>query len=143
MPERNDLMPIQYLESQVSDGATWATPETLDQIITNSLGLRLDDQTFASEIYADIKQQTVDIEERWEDASVFINVVLMRPPRATSRSSLAGSTPSCRSILFERFICRGDRGEYVELAQSQSNASAWYFNQTRTSPPKMKRHSSC
>src|ERR1700722_19546035 len=49
------------------DLARVATPGTLDQIITNSLALRLHDRQFASEIYNDIRDQAVSATERWHD----------------------------------------------------------------------------
>jgi len=117
---------LQAFAANQEDLARIATPKTLDQIVTNSLGLRLDDTQFANEIYADIKQQAIDIEERWEDASVFINVV---PHEVAAGYFTVVSRWEYTVIpkhLERRFICLSDRKEYAELAQSHSNTSAWY-----------------
>lgn len=42
-----------------------ATPDMLDQLISNSLALRLDDPQFAGEVYRDIRDQAVLAQERW------------------------------------------------------------------------------
>lgn len=118
---------LQAFAADHEDLARIATPETLDQIITNSLGLRLDDRTFAEEVYADIKQQTVDIEERWEDASVFINVVPHESAKGYFTVIARWEYSVTPRHLQRRFLCFGDRQEYVEVAQSRSAASAWYF----------------
>jgi hypothetical protein len=47
------------------DLARVATPERLDQIITNSLALRLGDAAFAEDIYTDIREQAIRATERW------------------------------------------------------------------------------
>jgi hypothetical protein len=51
-----------------------ASPETLDDIIRNSLALRLGDKTFAEEVYHDIRDQAVRATERWHDARVEIQL---------------------------------------------------------------------
>jgi len=118
---------LQAFAANQADLARIATPETLDQIIANSLSLRLNDAEFAKEIYADIKQQTVDIDERWEDASVFTNVV----PHETAQGYFTVISRWEYTVapkhLVRRFVCLGDRQEYAEIAQFQSDASAWYF----------------
>ena len=54
------------------DLARVATPETLDQIVTNGLAIRLGDRSFAEEIYDDLRQQAIGIPERLHDARIVI-----------------------------------------------------------------------
>lgn len=51
-----------------------ATTETLDKLATNALALRLGDTQFASEIYADVRDQAVRAAERWHDVDVSIRL---------------------------------------------------------------------
>jgi hypothetical protein len=117
-----------------------ATPETLDRIISNSLALRLDDQQFASEVYADIRDQAVGASERWYDASLSIGVSNLPALRGTA----GGRTPHhpggglfAVTVRWEytvvprhaqrRFVCLSDRDEYVEVAAERGATSAWYL----------------
>jgi len=118
---------LQAFAADHDDLTRIATPETLDQIIVNSLGLRLDDTTFAKEIYADIKQQTVEIEERWENASVFINLAPHEDAKGYFTVISRWEYTVTPKHVQRRFVCFGDRNEYVEVAQSHGDTSAWYF----------------
>lgn len=104
-----------------------ASPELLDQIITNSLGLRLGDNQFASEVYSDIKAQTIDIQERWSDVNVDINVV----PHESAEGYFSVVTRWEYTVVpkhhVRRFACVGDRREYADIARARSGTSAWYF----------------
>ncbi|MFH5211422.1 hypothetical protein ACHIPZ_24935 [Antrihabitans sp. NCIMB 15449] len=74
-----------------------ASPETLDDIIRNSLALRLGDKTFAEEVYHDIRDQAVRATERWHDARVEIQLsplgraLTPRVGHAQSRTEFGGS----------------------------------------------------
>lgn len=112
-----------------------ATPELLDQIITNSLGLRLGDETFAAEIYRDIRDQAVRATERWHDASVSIHL----SPVITGSSSEGAATDPLYVVTARweystvpshhtrRFACVGTREDYDELSHDPGETSAWYF----------------
>lgn len=117
-----------------------ATPELLDQIIRNSLALRLDDDQFATEVYDDIRDQAVLASERWHDASLAINLA----PFPIGKGSADGGTLTTPSQEFfsvtvrceytttprhpqRRFVCVSDRQEYAELAHERGATSAWYF----------------
>lgn len=62
-----------------ADLARVAAPETLDKIITNGLAIRLNDPGFASEIYADVRQQAVGSPERLHDARISIRLSTPEP----------------------------------------------------------------
>lgn len=127
------------------DLARVATPEMLDQLIANSLALRLDDAQFASEIYTDIRDQAIGASERWHDATLSIEL----SPRTTVRSAGEPSTVSSGSgadqhfivtVRWEyttipkhpqrRFVCLSDREEYAELASQRGDTSAWFLKPT-------------
>jgi len=112
------------------DLARVATPEVLDQIITNGLAIRLGDESFASEIYTDLKQQAIGIPERLHNA------------RAQIRLSLDSGTSKGRAPMYvatvrwefsvipkyqtRRFVCLSDLEEFRDLDQDTVATSAWY-----------------
>lgn len=65
---------IQGFAFEPQDLARVSTPEVLDQIIENSLALRLGDETFAAEVYDDIRDQAVRASEQWHDARISIGL---------------------------------------------------------------------
>lgn len=115
------------------DLARVATPERLDQIISNSLALRLGDAVFAEDIYTDIREQAIRATERWYDARISVRL---------SKSFDTGTT-ECSSELFvatvsweystipttqmRRFTCVDDRADYRELTEDPTT-SVWYLN---------------
>lgn len=116
-----------------------ATPQMLDQVITNSLALRLKDEQFAEEVYTDIRNQAVRAAERWYDAHLSIEL----SPLPAGRGTPGRSTSVRPSQLFtvtvrweyttvprhaqRRFVCVSDRDEYSELAHEGGATSAWYL----------------
>lgn len=122
------------------DLARVATPETLDQIIRNSLALRLGDQSFAEEVYDDIRNQAIQSAERWHDTRVSIK--LSAPPiGGSSPSGRTTSVPSPALFIVtarweytvipktptRRFVCVSDPDEYRELAEDRDGTSAWFL----------------
>lgn len=102
-----------------------ATPKMLDQIITNSLALRLDDAQFATEIYTDIREQAIGAAERWHDANLSIE---LSPAGKDHFSVLVRwEYTTVPAHAQRRFVCVSDREEYVELASERGNTSAWYL----------------
>lgn len=122
------------------DLARVATPETLDQIISNSLALRLHDPQFAREIYTDIRDQAISASERWHDVSLSVELSpLPMGSGAPSRSTAPSNDESHFAVTVRweyttvprhtqrRFVCVGDREEYAELAHEREATSAWYL----------------
>lgn len=103
-----------------------ATPEMLDQVITNSLALRLNDQQFADEVYRDIRDQAVMAEERWLDANLSIDLSPADDPDYFAVLVRWEYTVVPKHSV-RRFVCLSDREEYLELAHERSNTSAWYM----------------
>jgi len=131
---------LEAFAANKEDLARVATPDTLDQIITNSLALRLHDPQFASEIYTDIREQAVGASERWHDAALSIKLTPL-PATATAPPSRhsEGGGPAYFAVTVRweytaiphhaqrRFVCLSDRQEYVELASERGATSAWYI----------------
>lgn len=111
------------------DLARVATPEVLDQIVTNGLGIRLGDQRFAGDILRDLQIQAIQPPERLYDARVRIDL-------STDRESVKGRAPmfvvTCRwefevvpKYPVRRFLCTSDESEFRDLDQDTSATSAW------------------
>src|SRR3546814_230810 len=66
------------------DLARVATPELLDSIAGNALGLRLDDKEFAREVYGELVENVVREPERWYDSDVRIRLPAVRSEEHTS-----------------------------------------------------------
>jgi hypothetical protein len=120
------------------DLARVANPETLDNVIRNSLGLRLGDRAFAEEVYNDIRDQAVNASERWHDANVAVQLSpLVRPGDAVHGGAAGEESLFIVTVRWEytviprhhtrRFACVDDRDEYRDLMQEFDGTSAWYF----------------
>ena len=124
-----------------SDLKRIATPQLLDDLIANSLALRLDDQQFAQEIYADIRDQAIAAAERWHDATLDIRLEALL---ATTDSATEADAHPPGAHLFavtvrweyttipthahRQFVCLSDRDEYSELTSERGSTSAWFIN---------------
>src|SRR4051794_14836082 len=117
-----------------ADLAQVSTPETLDQIITNGLAIRLGDASFAKDIYTDVYEQAVGVPERLHDARIDIR---LSPLRADERTSKRGNGLFVVAVHWEfttvpvfatrRFVCLDDLDEFRDLEQDRKSAtSAWY-----------------
>lgn len=129
---------LEAFAANQADLARVATPETLDQIITNSLALRLHDPQFAEEVYSDIRDQAIRAGERWYDASLSIELAPL--PASWQRKPNASGPPPSHFIVTvrweystiprhpqRRFVCLSDREDYAELANEGGSTSAWYL----------------
>ncbi len=109
-----------------------ATPAMLDQIATNALSLRLGDEQFAREIYADVRDQAVRAPERW--AAVEADV---RLSTATADRGAVGAPRFEVLVAWEytvvpshpvaRFACVSDRDEFYELTRDVPATSTWFM----------------
>lgn len=120
-----------------------ATPEMLDQMISNSLALRLDDEQFASEVYEDIRDQAIAARERWHDASLSIDLSPLpfakssahRTNSADDRGALFAVTARWEYTVIpayaeRRFVCLSDRDEYADLIHARDGSSAWFVGES-------------
>jgi hypothetical protein len=118
-----------------------SNPDTLDNIIRNSLALRLGDRTFADEVYTDIRDQAVKAPERWLDAKVAVHLSPLGIPRGTAVGGASSSDQAeplfVVTVRWEytviprfhtrRFACVSDRTEYHDLMEDSDDTSAWWF----------------
>lgn len=108
-----------------------ANPELLDDIASNVMALRLGDQQFAREMYAQVRDQGIQAPERWYDVEVSV-----RLSTAVERSS--EGTPlfdvtvewqytTVPSHAIRRFACVSDRAEFNELVREVPVTSTWFM----------------
>lgn len=119
-----------------------ATPELLDEIIGNSLAMRLKDKDFARELYTDIRDQAVKSVERWHDVKIAIRLSALeqQQDRPAPQASSPAPTPMVITVRHEyttvpssrirRFVSVSDIDEYRELAQDPASTFAWYYRPT-------------
>ena len=106
-----------------------ATPELLDDIGANVMALRLGDDQFARELYADIRDQAIRAAERWYDVEVRARLS-GAPERSTVRTPLFDLTveweyTTVPAHSIRRFACVSDRDEYRQLLLDVPATSAW------------------
>jgi hypothetical protein len=110
-----------------------ASPESLDRIATNALGLRLGDEGLARDVYADLRDQVVGAPERWHDVDISVSLSPWEQGPATGRGSMFVATirweyrvtPANGTM---RFACVSDLSEYRETLRDQTITSAWHFD---------------
>ena len=122
------------------DLARVSTPETLDQIITNSLALRLGDPDFADEIFTDIHDQAIDAPERWKDTHVTIDLTHPNPDGRRNKpapflATIRWEYTTTPAFAQRRFACVSERDEYLELTQDPGATSVWFLGETNTLNP--------
>jgi hypothetical protein len=112
-----------------------ASPQTLDRIATNALGLRLDDQALAGEVYTDIRNQVIRSTERWFNVDISVSLSPWTAGPATGRGSMFEVTLRCEyrvrpASATMRFACVSDLDEYRELLRDQTITSTWHFDRS-------------
>ena len=106
-----------------------SNPDLLDDIAANVMSLRLGDEQFAREIYADIRDQAVRAAERWYDVEVRVRLSSILE-RSTEGTPLFDVTveweyTTVPSGSVRRFACVSDRREYRELLLDIPATSPW------------------
>jgi hypothetical protein len=110
-----------------------ASPERLDQIATNAIGLRLEDEHLAHEVYTDLRDQVIQAPERWHDVDVSVTLSPWAKGPATGRGSMFVATirweyrvtPVSSAM---RFACTGDHAEYREMLRDPAVTDPWYIS---------------
>lgn len=106
-----------------------SNPDLLDDIAANVMSLRLGDEQFAREIYADIRDQAVRAVERWYDveARVRLSSILERSTEGTPLFDVTveWEYTTVPSGSVRRFACVSDRQEYRELLLDIPATSPW------------------
>jgi hypothetical protein len=113
------------------DLARVATPETLDQVVTNGLAMRLGDPAFAADVYADIRTQAIEMPERLHDVRVSIRLSMDRGT-ARGRAPMFVTTVHWEYELVplhqtRRFVCMSDLAGFSQLDRNGGATSAWYI----------------
>lgn len=108
-----------------------ANPELLDAIAANVMALRLGDEQFAREIYADIRDQAIRAVERWHDVEVRIRLSSALE-RSTNGTPLFDLTVEWEYTTVpagpvRRFASTSDRAEYRELLLDVPTTSPWFM----------------
>ncbi len=108
-----------------------ATPELLDDLAANALGLRLSDHRFAREIYTDLVDNVIRAPERWHDVDVRIRL------SSIDERNTAGVPRFAVTVTWEytvipsspvaRFACTSDREEFHELLSDVPSTSTWFM----------------
>ncbi|MDQ3405646.1 MAG: hypothetical protein M3548_20015 [Actinomycetota bacterium] len=109
-----------------------ASPDTLDRIATNALGLRLGDEALARDAYADLRDQVIRSPERWRDVDISVSLSPWSGGPARGKGSMFTATVRWEyrvvpGVSTMRFACVSDLGEYRELLRDPTIASSWYF----------------
>jgi hypothetical protein len=122
---------LRALTTSPDDLRRVATPGLLDDLATNALSLRLDDDQFAREIYADVRDQAIRAPERWHDVEVDVRL------STAVDASTAGAPRFDVLVEWEctvlpshpvaRFACVSDRDEFYELTTDVPATSTWFM----------------
>lgn len=108
-----------------------ATPELLDDIAGNVLALRLGNRAFATEVYADIRDQAIRAPERWHDVDVSIRLSsidersTIGAPRFVA--TVTWSYTVAPSHATQRFACVSDKDEYHDLISDIPSTTTWFM----------------
>ncbi|AKU18205.1 hypothetical protein [Luteipulveratus mongoliensis] len=122
---------IEAFATRPEDLRRVATPELLDDLATNAMGLRLGDAQFAREIYTDVRDQAIRAAERWHDVDVRIRI-----STAVDRSTRGAPLfdvlvqweyTTVPSHAVRRFACVSDRDEYLDLLDDVPATSCWFM----------------
>lgn len=109
-----------------------ASPDMLDRVTTNALGLRLGDEHLAHDVYTDLRDQVIQAPERWRDVDISVSLTPWNKGPATGRGSMFVATVRTEYRVVPagttmRFACVSDQAEYRELLRDRSTTSAWHF----------------
>jgi hypothetical protein len=114
------------------DLARVASPETIDQIVRNTLALQLGDQQLAAEVYADLRNQVIQSPERRYDCAIAVDLAPWHQTTHTDRDAMFIATVHCeyrvtptRATL--RFSCVSDQSTYQELLRDPTSALVSFF----------------
>jgi len=121
---------VQGFAAGTEDLKRVATPELLDDIVTNALALRLGDRQFAQEIYANVRDQAIRAPERWYDVEVSIRLSSIDEtdtgvPRFDVTIQWEYTVTPSHPV--QRFACVSDRAEFRDLVSDVPSTSTWFM----------------
>lgn len=127
-PDFTDAV-LKGLAVDKSDLERVASAELLDEIATNVLSLRLGDDQFAREIYAEVRDQAIKAPERWYDVNVDIRL------SAIAESSTVGAArfdvlvkweyTAVPSQPIQRFACFADNEDLRDFMADSPATIPW------------------
>lgn len=121
---------IEGFRFQNGDLERIATPQLLDELAKNSLGLRFGDAQFGREVYADIRHQAMTAKERWYDARIDATLGIPRGRSNTPTPYLDLLVRWEYSVIpkhrFRKFAVVSDRQRYNQLVAERGETSVWY-----------------
>ena len=107
-----------------------STPQLLDELAVNSLGMRFGDAAFGREVYADIKHQAISAEERWLDARVDATLGIPRVRGVTPNPFFDLLVRWEYTVVpkhrFRKFAVVSDRQRYDQLTAERGETSVWF-----------------
>lgn len=109
-----------------------ASPELLDRIASNAIGLRLGDQALAEDIYTDLRDQVIAAPERLHDVHTTVTLTPWSDGPASGHGSMFEVTLRCEyrvrpASSTMRFACVADLTEYRELLRDPTVQVPWHF----------------
>lgn len=112
-----------------------ATPELLDDLATNALGLRLGDAAFAREIYTELRDNAIHAPERWHDVDVRVrlssidekNTGVPRVGLPAFAVTVTWEYTVVPSHSLKKFACTSDREEFHDLVSDVPSTSTWFM----------------
>ena len=111
-----------------------ATPQLLDELAENSLGLRFGDADFGREVYRDIRHQAISAEERWYDARIDAALGIPRGRSVAPTSFFDFRVRWDYTVVpkhrFRSFVIVSDRARYEQLAAERGPTSVWFHRPT-------------
>lgn len=107
-----------------------STPQLLDELAVNSLGMRFGDAAFGREVYGDIKHQAISAEERWLDARVDATLGIPRVRGVTPNPFFDLLVRWEYTVVpkhrFRKFAVVSDRQRYDQLTAERGETSVWF-----------------
>lgn len=108
-----------------------ATPELLDDLATNAIALRLGDEQFARELYAEVRDQAIRAAERWHDVEVSIRLstAVERDAKGIPLFDVTveWQYTTIPSHSVRGFACVSDRDEFNALVTDVPSTSTWFM----------------
>ncbi len=108
-----------------------ANPELLDSIASNVMALRLGDQQFAEELYAEVRDQAIRAPERWHDVQVDVRLssALERSAEGAPLFDLVvqWEYTAIPSGPIRRFACVSNREDYNDLRLEIPMTATWFM----------------
>lgn len=125
---------IEGFRFDTADVRRIATPQLLDELAENSLGLRFGNADFGREVYRDIRHQAISAEERWYDARIDATLGIPRGRSYAPTSFFDFRVRWDYTVVpkhrFRSFVIVSDRARYEQLAAERGPTSVWFHRPT-------------